>query len=74
MFSGGEGQNLLLCKFIVMLIFLLFSDQISGGSLLGGLSIKIKQQDSLRDGKNISDSIASFTRLYMICLTFPFTS
>ena len=29
--------------------------------------IKIKQQDLLRDGKNISDSIAYFTRVYMIC-------
>ena len=32
------------------------------------LLIKIKQQDLLPDGKNISDSIAYFTRLYMICL------
>ena len=36
--------------------------------------IKIKQQDFLRDGKNISDSIAYFTRVYMICLIFPSAS
>ena len=35
------------------------------------LLIKIEQQDLLRDGKNISDSIAYYTRVYMICLTFP---
>ena len=34
------------------------------------LLIKIKQQDLLHDGKNISDSIAYFTGIYMICLTF----
>ena len=28
------------------------------------LFIKMKQQDFLRDGKNISDSIAYFTRVY----------
>ena len=38
------------------------------------LLIKIKQQDLLRDGKNISDSIAYFTRVYMICLIFPSAS
>ena len=35
------------------------------------LLIKIKQQDVLRDGKKISDSIAYFTRVYVICLIFP---
>ena len=35
------------------------------------LLIKIKQQDLLRDCKNISDSIAYFTRVYMTCLIFP---
>ena len=34
------------------------------------LLIKIKQQDLLRDRKNISDSIAYFTRAYVICLIF----
>ena len=38
------------------------------------LLIKIKQQDLLRDGKNISNSIAYFTRVYMICLIFPSAS
>ena len=32
------------------------------------LFIKIKQQDLSHDGKNVSDSIAYFTRVYMICL------
>ena len=32
------------------------------------LLITIKQQDLLRDGQNIPDSIAYFTRVYMICL------
>ena len=36
--------------------------------------IKIKRQDLLRDGKNISDSISYFTRVYVICLIFPSTS
>ena len=36
--------------------------------------IKIEQQDSLRDGKNISDSIAYFTRVYTICLIFSSAS
>ena len=36
--------------------------------------IKIKQQNSLRDGKNISDSLAYFTRVYTICLIFPSAS
>ena len=36
--------------------------------------IKIKQQDLLHDGKNISDSVAYFTRVYMICLIFPSAS
>ena len=35
------------------------------------LLTKTKQQDLLRDGKNISDSIAYLTRVYMICLIFP---
>ena len=30
------------------------------------LLIKIKQQDLLRDGENISDSIAYFTRVYIL--------
>ena len=34
------------------------------------LLIKIKQQDSLHYGKNLSDSIAYFTRVDMICLLF----
>ena len=38
------------------------------------LLIKIKQQDLLHDGKIISDSIAYFTRVYMICLIFPSAS
>ena len=38
------------------------------------LLMKIKQQDSLGDGKNISDSISYFTRVYMICLIFPSAS
>ena len=33
-----------------------------------------KQQDLLLDSKDISDSIAYFTRVYMICLTFPSAS
>ena len=36
--------------------------------------MKIKQPDLLNDGKNISDSIAYFTRVYMICQIFPSTS
>ena len=36
--------------------------------------IKIKQQDLLHDGKNISDSTAYFTKVYMICLIFPSAS
>ena len=36
--------------------------------------IKIKQQDLLHDGKNISDSVAYFTIVYMICSIFPSTS
>ena len=35
------------------------------------LLITIKQQDLLHDGGNISDLIAYFTRVYMICLIFP---
>ena len=35
------------------------------------LLIRIKQQDLLHDGKNISDSIA---RVYMICFIFPSAS
>ena len=38
------------------------------------LLIKIKQQDLLHDGKNTSDSIVYFTRVYMICLVFPSAS
>ena len=38
------------------------------------LWIKIKQQDLLHDGENISDSIAYFTGVYMICLIFPSAS
>ena len=38
------------------------------------LLIKIKQRDLLHDGKNISDSIAYFTRKHMICLKFPSAS
>ena len=39
------------------------------------LSVKIKQGHLLSDGKNVSDSIAYFTRVYnMICLIFPSTS
>ena len=38
------------------------------------LQIKIRQLDLLPDGKNISDSIAYFTRVYMICLIFPSAS
>ena len=36
--------------------------------------MKIKQQDLLDDGKNIFDSIACFTRVYMICLIFSSAS
>ena len=36
--------------------------------------IMIKQQDLLRDSKNISDSIAYFKRVCMICLIFPSAS
>ena len=35
--------------------------------------IKIEPQDLLHDGKSISDSIAYFGRVYMICLLFPST-
>ena len=38
------------------------------------LSIKTKQQDLLRDDKTISDSIAHFTRVCMICLIFSTAS
>ena len=38
------------------------------------LLIKIKQQDLLHHGKNISDSIAYFTIVYIICLIFPSAS
>ena len=38
------------------------------------LLIKIKQQDLIRDGKNISDSIAYLMRVYMICLIFASAS
>ena len=38
------------------------------------LLIKIKRQDLLHDGKNISDLIAYFTRVYMNCLIFPSAS
>ena len=38
------------------------------------LLIKIEQQDLLHDGKNISDSFAYFTGVYMICLIFPSAS
>ena len=38
------------------------------------LLIKIKEQNLLHDGKHISDSIAYFTRGYMICLLFPSAS
>ena len=36
--------------------------------------VKIKQQDLLLDGKDISYSIAYFTRVYMVCLIFPSVS
>ena len=35
------------------------------------LFVKIKQQDLLYDIKNISDSIAYFTRVYVIYIIFP---
>ena len=38
------------------------------------LLIKIKQEDLLLDGKRISDSIAYFTGVYMICLIFSSAS
>ena len=38
------------------------------------LLIKIKELDLLRDGKNISDSIAYFMRVHMICLIFSSAS
>ena len=38
------------------------------------LLIKIKQQDLLHDGKNISDSIAYFLRVCMISLIFASAS
>ena len=38
------------------------------------LLINIKQHDQFHDGKSISDSIAYFTRVYMICLIFPSAS
>ena len=38
------------------------------------LLIKIKQQDFLQFGKIISDSIAYFMRVYMICLIFSSAS
>ena len=38
------------------------------------LLIKIKRQGLLHYRKNISDSIAYLTRVYMICLIFPSAS
>ena len=38
------------------------------------LFVKIKQQDLLYHIKNISDSVAYFMRVYVICTIFPSAS
>ena len=68
---SGKGENNYFETSIILIKGLQRQDKLLK---INHAFVKIKQQDLLYDNKIISDSIAYFTRIYVIYIIFPRTS